>query len=175
MFRTVISKVKTGLFWILYRFVTRPSIIGHFVDFIYCQLCEINLRNIWCTQYVHAIEKQTRSSFRLNHFNPPYGHASETRLYSSVYFFLFFQFSYSQPFSNTVTKRTLKSADILRGWGGFGFRLIFLFYPFSSNLKNILSILHFLCLHLMLDDMLHITTRCLLLISYRPDIYRNGS
>ena len=88
-------RVNTGLFWILHRFVTRPSITGYFVDFIYCQLCEINFRNTCRTQYVLAIGKQARSSFRPTLFilppAPTNGHASETRLYSSV-FSLFFQF-----------------------------------------------------------------------------------
>jgi hypothetical protein len=128
-------RVNSGFFWILYRFVTRPSITGHFVDFIYCQLCEISLRDIWCTRYVLAIGKQTRSSFRLNLFipPPPNGHASETRLYSVFSFF--FQFLCSQ-LSLTLFQNGRRSQLICyRVEEDWGSDCILFFYPFSRTSK----------------------------------------
>jgi hypothetical protein len=104
----------------------------------------------------------------------PNGHALETRLYSSVFFSLF-PVSMAR-YSLTLFRNGRRSQLIFyRVEEVLGSECILFFYPISWNLKNLLSIFHFLCLHLVLDGMLHITTRCLVLISYRLDIYHSGS
>ena len=105
---------------------------------------------------------------------PPPQTATHLKLDYILFFPLFFQFLYRQP-SVTLLRNGRRSQLICYRvevvWGSDGSPF---FYPFSSNLKNFFSI-HFPCRHLVLDDTVHITTRCLVLISYRPYVYRSGS